>query len=781
MAITAAAAGTANSTTSTATLAITTTATINVGEFIVVAIAADNAGAAGATSTISVEDTAGNTYVLRADRLQDPGAASAGTSLRVFCAEARSALASGQTITVNFSPNTTSKGAAVWRVVPSTGMGINFLVETGNVGTGANPSVTSATVTSGDLVIGVTAAETSTTPTADSDTSNGSWSTAQVAVANSGSGVTSQVVTTQYKVVTGTATQTYNTTLISLDRAISILTFSEFARVVPRVVRVRPPRGDQAPVVGYTRFSPPQRHIEVIPDDRVTARNHSVVTVPLSTVKPRGSYSRMLSGDPIAHTVERGLVVTIPRPLSAPRVITRTLTPALRTEVVVVVDRVTPRATVIPPRPLASPPTVTLARPIWRTFVAPVVDRVTPRVLTASTRPLPAPTVTTTALRQRLDTDAFEKLVATRATAITVPTPIPAARVATARPIWRTVVAAAEPERVVNRVRVVIVPMSRAVPRGISAGAIGTGDVAAVETRYVRRIFRSVNTFRPAPPTLVVIDRSLGEVEAEPETTLTAPVQATLVTVPSPAVASQPKIVQLTARSRFVAPVVDRVTNRVTVIPPGATPVARVSYRALRQRLDTDAFQKPVARRGLVVTVPLPLRAPATNLARSIWLTVPAAAPAERATPRALIISIPTPLAPPAVTIRLLRLRLDTDRFQRRVATRLRIAPSAPPKVSRSTWHVPAPNTETQTSGRQRGRCIRIPLRPTLPVVRALADSPFRPATSAPTTLAASGQGDWAWDSDGSATTTVVSPAVARSRIIGFDENVGRPKHMKGE
>jgi hypothetical protein len=239
MAITAAPAGTANSTTSSATLAVTTTATVALGEFIVVAIGADNNGGGGASSTTGVTDSAGNTYVLRADQLRDPGAAEAGTSLRVYCATAQYALASGQTVTVSFSPNTVCKAAAVWRVVPTSTAThqISFLAETGTSGNGANPTITSATVTSGDLVIGVNSAETSTTPTADADTSNGTWSTAQVGVANSGSGVTSAVVTTQYKVVTGTATQTYNTTLVALDNAISILTFTELRRPVgdPRI------------------------------------------------------------------------------------------------------------------------------------------------------------------------------------------------------------------------------------------------------------------------------------------------------------------------------------------------------------------------------------------------------------------------------------------------------------------------------------------------------------------------------------------------------------------
>lgn len=229
MALTVTAGGTANSTSSSASLALNAGVRCEAKDWIVVCVAADNNGTNGATSTTGVTDAAGNTYTLRADRLQDPGAAGDGVSLRVYVAPCTVPLSATQQITVAFSPNTTSKAAAVWRIRPAASGAVNFLGESGTVAATANPTHTTASMSAGQLVIGATAAETNVTPTADSDTTNGTWSTAQVATANTGTAGTSAVLTTQFKVVTATATQTYNTTLVANDHAVSCLRFSEVA------------------------------------------------------------------------------------------------------------------------------------------------------------------------------------------------------------------------------------------------------------------------------------------------------------------------------------------------------------------------------------------------------------------------------------------------------------------------------------------------------------------------------------------------------------------------
>src|SRR5688572_8357700 len=183
MAITVAAANTGNSTTSGRQLTVTAGVAFAVNDFIVVVVAADNNGTNGATSTVGCADAVGNYYTLRCDQLRDPGVAAAGVSLRAWTAPIVFPLATTDQIVVSFSPNTAAKAVAIWRVTPTAGSAISFIAETGGAAATANPTVTSASITSGNLVIGANGVENTAAPTADSDTSNGNWSTAQAPVA----------------------------------------------------------------------------------------------------------------------------------------------------------------------------------------------------------------------------------------------------------------------------------------------------------------------------------------------------------------------------------------------------------------------------------------------------------------------------------------------------------------------------------------------------------------------------------------------------------------------
>ena len=211
------------SNTSSATHVVTAGAAFAVGDYVVVCIGADNNGSNGANSISSVTDAAGNTYTLAGSgRLNDPGAAAAGVSTRIYYAKVTTALASGDNITVNYSPNTTAKSVAVWKVTVAAGKVLSFIAEDGVTGATANPSRTTPSITNGDLIVAALGAESSGTVTGDSDTTNGNWSSATTAQSGG-----TMLVSTQAKVVTATATQTYNVTLTAADWAISIAQFRE--------------------------------------------------------------------------------------------------------------------------------------------------------------------------------------------------------------------------------------------------------------------------------------------------------------------------------------------------------------------------------------------------------------------------------------------------------------------------------------------------------------------------------------------------------------------------
>lgn len=194
--------GTNTSTSSGSTLTLGSV-TAAVGDWLVVMVAADNAGAGGAiAATQSVSDDAGNTYTLRNTvTIRDPGSANAGCEFAPFTCEVTSAL-SGGTITVNFSPNVTSKAILAYRVQPGSGETISFARASATGSVGGSTTQTcgrSVSVDANEYIFAGNAIETNTTVTGDSDTTDGSWSTMLTAVANTGSDLTSMTVSGQWK------------------------------------------------------------------------------------------------------------------------------------------------------------------------------------------------------------------------------------------------------------------------------------------------------------------------------------------------------------------------------------------------------------------------------------------------------------------------------------------------------------------------------------------------------------------------------------------------------
>lgn len=219
---------TATSTTSSASL-VATNITAAVNDWILVCIAADNNGTSGVASLSStLTDSVGNIYNLQSIiNRTNASAASDGTTLGIWLARITTVITSGS-ITATFSPNTTAKAMVINKIVVGTGEWVNIVaVGAGNSGSGTSYPATTVSVTNGYTIIGTTALEQSTAATSDSDTTNGSWSTAYTASANTGSNSSSQSISMQYKTVTATGTQAYTTTSASTrDWAVNTLILS---------------------------------------------------------------------------------------------------------------------------------------------------------------------------------------------------------------------------------------------------------------------------------------------------------------------------------------------------------------------------------------------------------------------------------------------------------------------------------------------------------------------------------------------------------------------------
>jgi hypothetical protein len=219
-------AGSGNSTASTATLAFDCGDSFAVGDFIVVCISADNNGTAGVSSLSSVTDAGGNTYTLL-QATYDPGAAAAGQTVGIAYARTTTPLVATDDVTVNFSPNTTSKAAVVFKLHPDFGITLQFVTSGFGAGSATGtPTITTSTINTGDVVVAALAVESNEAVTADADSTNGSWSTQATATGNTGTVATSSRIASQNKIVTATATQTYNPTMTSRDCINGWVTFT---------------------------------------------------------------------------------------------------------------------------------------------------------------------------------------------------------------------------------------------------------------------------------------------------------------------------------------------------------------------------------------------------------------------------------------------------------------------------------------------------------------------------------------------------------------------------
>lgn len=193
------------------TLAVVPASNCTAGALLVLCASYDNSVVGGGDPYSSIADTKSNTWTSRQNALNDPGSADQGVAMRIFTTpQAGGTLTTGDTITITYSTTTVARS---WTLTEFTGAGgtptyLTGAVETSTTG---SPTITSSSLTNGDGILAVVGREGNVpTPVPDSDTTNGSWSTAQ----ESGVGVTEagSEIQSQYKIVTADGTQSYDPT-----------------------------------------------------------------------------------------------------------------------------------------------------------------------------------------------------------------------------------------------------------------------------------------------------------------------------------------------------------------------------------------------------------------------------------------------------------------------------------------------------------------------------------------------------------------------------------------
>jgi hypothetical protein len=212
------------------------TATLASGSMGVMAIALDNAGAAGAATAApaSWTDAKGNVWTRRINALYDNGAASAGIEMAFYTAPITVALLTTDagTITWDGAVSPVPKAWTWYEVIPGAGNTVSY--STGGTiagATAANAQVVTASVPVGDAVIAGYFSEGVGAVTGDSDSTNGSWTAQQTATV--GSGTSGVRIATQQKVQTTTAsTQSYDVTVASQDRIAGYIMLHELVATV---------------------------------------------------------------------------------------------------------------------------------------------------------------------------------------------------------------------------------------------------------------------------------------------------------------------------------------------------------------------------------------------------------------------------------------------------------------------------------------------------------------------------------------------------------------------
>lgn len=219
--------GTAVLATADASFAFSPASNCTPGALIVVCLALDNAGTLGAGAFVSIEDSLGNAWSVDGNAIFDPGAASEGVqSVIAWTLQDVGQITTSTTITATFSAS--AKACATVSEVQGT---VPEPADNGGPGSGANtdvPSVTTASLASGQFLVACCGSESANDFTGDGDTTNGSWSSQQAA--GTGSGLTGMSLTSQYKILSGTGAQTYNPTKeFAADCVLAWVSFAEGA------------------------------------------------------------------------------------------------------------------------------------------------------------------------------------------------------------------------------------------------------------------------------------------------------------------------------------------------------------------------------------------------------------------------------------------------------------------------------------------------------------------------------------------------------------------------
>lgn len=285
---------------STASLAITGVSAA-IGDWLILAAAVDNSGVAGVASlSTAVTDSAGNVWVNRGGLINrtQAGAANDGTTLGIWTCQVTSALTAGS-VTLSFSPNAVAKAVAIQKAVLGAGKTWAFsAVGPGVTAQSTTQNAGAVSVSNGQTIWGFTATEDNVAPNPDIDTSNGSWSAALTASTGATPGA-GQTISVQWKTVTATGNQTYNTsTSAGRDYAVNYLIFTAPSVAISAAIT------DADDVVAGSIAKARLLHAAIVDGDDVVAGALSTAHAPRLSTNLRRVYASAPSGQREVQTLQ---------------------------------------------------------------------------------------------------------------------------------------------------------------------------------------------------------------------------------------------------------------------------------------------------------------------------------------------------------------------------------------------------------------------------------------------------------------------------------------------
>lgn len=206
------------------------------GDVLVFCLACDNLSATTPTFDSATGAGAEIGTVTRQVQGARNASAAAGCAFSMWTATMVSDGTSGVVMpTFNLSGAVTARA---WSIIALRGASetLRGTVQTAN-GASTTPQVTSATATTGDVVICGGAFEQNAAVTADSDATNGSWASVtggfETFSTSGGGSAANMTVTTQTKIVTGSGTQSWDVTSASTDWFVAALVLQPAATGLP--------------------------------------------------------------------------------------------------------------------------------------------------------------------------------------------------------------------------------------------------------------------------------------------------------------------------------------------------------------------------------------------------------------------------------------------------------------------------------------------------------------------------------------------------------------------